>query len=151
MVSLGLEVSMSHVRLLELRNTYKWGGGPDKTVLLSAAQHDPSRVSVVVTYIRDVHDHEFSIAEKAHGLGLTFYEIEERSKFDLNVLLTIRDIIIKHDINLIHSHDYKSDLFAYLARYLCWRRRLALLSTAHGWALLGARGEIYRHLDLFLA
>ena len=31
---------MAPVRLLELRNTYKWGGGPDKTILLSAARHD---------------------------------------------------------------------------------------------------------------
>ena len=74
---------MAPVRLLELRNTYKWGGGPDKTILLSAARHDPSRVSVVVAYVRDANDHEFKIAEKAHALGLTFYEIEERGKFDL--------------------------------------------------------------------
>jgi glycosyltransferase involved in cell wall biosynthesis len=141
---------MSHVRLLELRNTYKWGGGPDKTILLSAARHDPSRVSVVVAYVRDVCDHAFKIAEKARGLGLTFYEIEERSKFDLSVLLAIRAIIIKHNINLIHSHDYKSDLFAYLVRCLFWRRHLPILCTAHGWALLGARGAVYRHLDLFL-
>jgi glycosyltransferase involved in cell wall biosynthesis len=141
---------MAPVRLLELRNTYKWGGGPDKTVLLSAERHDPSRVSVVVAYVRDVHDHEFNIADKAHALGLTFYEVEERSKFDPRVLRTIRDIVIKHDINLIHAHDYKSDLFAYLVRCLLLGRRLSLLSTAHGWALLTTRGEIYRRLDLFL-
>jgi len=141
---------MPPIRLLELRNTYKWGGGPDKTVLLSAARHDPNRVSVVVAYVRDMHDHEFKIAEKARALGLTFYEIEERGKFDLRVLQAIRDIIIKHDINLMHSHDYKSDLFAYIVRFLLWRRRLSLLSTAHGWALLSARGELYRRLDLFL-
>src|SRR6266478_10177567 len=85
------------VRLLELRNTYKWGGGPDKTVLLSAARHDPSRVSVVVAYVRDANDHEFKIADKARALRLTLYEIEERSKFDPRVLRAIREIIIKHD------------------------------------------------------
>jgi glycosyltransferase involved in cell wall biosynthesis len=138
------------VRLLELRNTYKWGGGPDKTILFSAAHHDPRRVSTVVAYVRDTRDQEFAIADKAHALGLTFYEIEERGKLDLRVLGAIRDIVIRHDINLIHAHDYKSDLFAYLVRYMLWRRRIALLSTAHGWALLSMRGEIYRHLDLFL-
>jgi glycosyltransferase involved in cell wall biosynthesis len=143
-------VNVPEIRLLELRNTYKWGGGPDKTILLSAERHDPSRVNVVVAYIRDVRDCEFEIAKKARAKGLTFYEIIERGKFDPSVLRTIRDIVIRHDINLIHSHDYKSDLFAYLVRKWLWRRRIALISTAHAWVILGPRGEFYRKLDLRL-
>jgi glycosyltransferase involved in cell wall biosynthesis len=141
---------MAEVRLLELRNTYKWGGGPDKTILLSAERHDPARVSVVVVYVRDAHDQEFRIAEKARARGLTFYEIAERGKFDPRVLKAIRDIVVRHDINLIHAHDYKSDLFAYLVRRLLRHRPIALLSTAHAWVMLGLRGELYRRLDLFL-
>jgi glycosyltransferase involved in cell wall biosynthesis len=141
---------MANVRLLELRNTYKWGGGPDKTILLSAEQHDRTRVVVVVTYIRDVRDQEFRITDKARARGLTYYEIPEHGKFDLRVLRAIRDIVIHHDINLIHSHDYKSDLFAYLVRRWLWRRPIALVSTAHAWVMLGARGEFYRRLDLWL-
>jgi len=141
---------MADVRLLELRNTYKWGGGPDKTILLSAEKHDTSRVSVVVVYIRDVLDHEFQITEMAKGRGLTYYEVPERGKFDLRVLGALREIIIRHDINMIHGHDYKSDLFAYLIRKLMWRRSIALVSTAHAWVMLGKKGELYRQLDLFL-
>ena len=141
---------MAQIRLLELRNTYKWGGGPDKTILLSAEQHDRSRVSVVVAYIRDVRDREFLITEMARSRGLLYYEILEKGKFDPQVVKTIRDIVVKHDINLIHSHDYKSDLFAYLVRHWLWRRHIALISTAHAWVMLGLKGEIYRRLDLFL-
>ncbi len=138
------------VRLLELRNTYKWGGGPDKTILLSAEKHDRARVEVVVVYIRDVRDHEFQITEMARGRGLTYYEVPESGKFDPRVLRALRDIIIRHDINMIHGHDYKSDLFAYLVRKWLWRRSISLVSTAHAWVMLGLRGEFYRRLDLFL-
>ena len=141
---------MAQIRLLELRNTYKWGGGPDKTILLSAEQHDRSRVSVVVAYIRDVRDREFLITEMARSRGLLYYEILEKGKFDPQVVKTIRDIVVKHDINLIHSHDYKSDLFAYLVRHWLWRRHIALVSTAHAWVMLGLKGEMYRRLDLLL-
>lgn len=141
---------MPEVRLLEVRNTYKWGGGPDKTILLSAEQHDKSRVTVVVAYIRDVRDDEFQITEKARAKGLTFYEIEERGKFDPRVLRALRDIVVRHNINLIHSHDYKSDLFAYLVgRWMC-PHSVRLLSTAHAWVLLGLKGELYRRLDLMI-
>ena len=141
---------MAKVRLLELRNTYKWGGGPDKTILLSAEQHDRARVEVVIAYIRDATDNEFRIAEKARAKGLTFYEIEEHGKLDLRVLQALSAIVVRHDINLIHSHDYKSDLFAYLLRWKLRTRRLAVISTLHGWALLGIRGYMYWLLDLFL-
>lgn len=141
---------MAEIRLLELRSTYKWGGGPDKTILLSAERHTKSRVSVVVAYIRDARDHEFVIGQKARDRGLTFYELVEHGKLDLRVLQAIRDIVIRHDINLIHGHDYKSDLFAWLVRLSMWRRRIALVSTAHAWVILGLRGALYRRLDLFL-
>jgi glycosyltransferase involved in cell wall biosynthesis len=142
---------MAEIRLLELRNTYKWGGGPDKTVLLSAERHDRTQVEVVVAYIRDVRDKEFSITSKARARGLTFYEIEERGKLDLRVLHALRDIVVKHDINLIHGHDYKTDLFAAMLRWwIGQRRRFSLVSTAHAWVMLGRRGDLYRRLDIAL-
>lgn len=144
------KAEMTKVRLLELRNTYKWGGGPDKTVLLSAERHDRSRVQVVVAYIRDVRDQEFSIAEKARAKGLTFYEVEERSKFDPRVLQKLKHLVLTHDINLVHGHDYKSDLMAYLLRLWLWQRKIKLVSTAHAWVMLGWKGAFYRRMDLEL-
>lgn len=141
---------MSEIRLLEVRNTYKWGGGPDKTILLSAALHDRARVSTVVAYIRDVRDREFTITQKARALDLNFYEIPERGKFDPRVLSALRKLVVQHDINLIHPHDYKSDLFCYLVSLSLRNRPLTLISTAHNWAMMGFRGEIYKRLDLFV-
>lgn len=141
---------MADIRLLELRNTYKWGGGPDKTILLSAEQHDRALVEVVVTYIRDIRDHEFCITDKAKARALTCYEIKERGKLDLRVLRALQNIVLRHDINLIHAHDYKSDLFAYLLRRRLRHRYLALMSTAHAWVMTGLRGEVYKRLDLLL-
>lgn len=141
---------MPDVRLLEVRNTYKWGGGPDKTILLSAEQHNKARVLPVVAYVRDAYDREFQIAEKARSKNLTFYEIEERGKFDPRVLFRLREIVREHDINLVHSHDYKSDFFAYiLARWLS-PKPVRLISTAHAWVILGMKGEFYRRADLLL-
>jgi glycosyltransferase involved in cell wall biosynthesis len=141
---------MPEVRLLEVRNTYKWGGGPDKTILLSAVLHDRARVSTVVAYIRDIRDREFTITQKARALGLNYYEIPERGKFDPRVLSALRRLIAQHNINLVHPHDYKSDLFCYLASRSLRDRPLTLISTAHNWAMMGLRGEIYKRLDLFV-
>lgn len=138
------------VRLLELRNTYKWGGGPDKTILLSAESHDPARVEVVVAYVRDIRDSEFQITQKAKEMGLTYYEIPESGKLDIRVFGAIRDIVRRHDINLIHGHDYKSDFFAYFVSRFMKKPDLAVISTAHAWVMLGPRGRFYRWMDLLL-
>jgi len=103
-----------------------------------------------VVYIRDVRDQEFQITEMARGRGLTYFEVPERGKFDPSVLTAIRDLVIRYDINLIHGHDYKSDLFAYLVgRWMC-PKPVAIVSTAHAWVMLGPKGELYRRLDMFL-
>src|SRR5689334_18823470 len=62
-------------RVMDLRGTYKGGGGPDKTVLNSAAQHDPERVHVLVTYLRQPWDHEFQIPEMARQLGINYVDV----------------------------------------------------------------------------
>ena len=141
---------MADIRLLELRSTYKWGGGPDKTILLSAQQHDPARVTVVVAYIRDVRDHEFQITEMARKRGLTFYEVLEKGKLDLNVFRALRDIIVKHDINLIHSHDYKTNFFAYVLKWWLRKVDLTILSTEHAWVMINALGAFYQRLDQYI-
>lgn len=136
------------VRLLELRNTYKWGGGPDKTILLSAERHDPAKVGVTVAYVRGTRDEAFRVTERGRPDRFTYYELAERGKLDPAVLLRLRRIVRQHDINLIHGHDYKSDLFAYLLAKSLPGRRIRLLATAHAWVMLGAKGALYRRLDL---
>jgi glycosyltransferase involved in cell wall biosynthesis len=69
---------------------------------------------------------------------------------DFRVLHELSNIVLRHEINLIHSHDYKSDLFAFLLRWKLRPRSLAVISTMHGWALSGWRGRIFWQLDLLL-
>src|SRR5207253_4655400 len=42
------------VRILELRSVRGTGGGPEKTILLGAANADPDRWRVTVCYVRDI-------------------------------------------------------------------------------------------------
>ena len=44
------------IRILELRSVWGTGGGPEKTILLGAAQADPQRFVVTVCYVRDDRD-----------------------------------------------------------------------------------------------
>ena len=68
------------VRIMELRGTYKGGGGPDKTILLSAERHDKARFFVLVTYLRQPNDDEFRIGQMAANRGINYLDVREHNQ-----------------------------------------------------------------------
>ncbi len=118
------------INVLELRSVRGTGGGPEKTILQSAARTDPSRFRVVVCYVRDRRDEVFAIDAKAAALGVQYVDVWERHSFDPAVWPALRRLIREHRIDIVHSHDYKTNLLAYL---LGKAAGIVPLSTVHGW------------------
>ncbi|MEO8680097.1 MAG: glycosyltransferase [Vicinamibacterales bacterium] len=127
------------VRVLELRSVRGTGGGPEKTILLGAAMADPDRVQVTVCYLRDQRDTAFGVAERAAAAPVDYVEIEERHSFDPAVWPRLRQLIKNRKIDLVHAHDYKTDM---LALFLSRATGVAALSTAHGWTGHSARERL---------
>ena len=129
-------VASPPVRVMDFRGTNKGGGGPDKTVLNSAALHDRSKVDVLVTYLRNPQDEEFfQITRMAEERGIKFVAVDDRSKFDWRCLLELRRLIRKHAIQVLHTHDEKTLLDGFLLRLMC--PGLRLLHTCHSHADYG--------------
>lgn len=124
------------VRVLELRSVRGTGGGPEKTIILSAAMADVSRVRVTVCYIRDQRDGVFAIDERAAKAGVDYVEVRERHSFDLSVWNKLRALIAERRIDIIHAHEYKTDLLALMLSRVTGARALA---TVHGWTGHSAR------------
>lgn len=118
------------IRVLELRSVRGTGGGPEKTILHGAAAADPSRYAVTVCYLRAPKDPLFGIGERAERLGLDYQEIAERHPFDSGVLAALRRLVRQRGIEIVHAHDYKTDLLACLLARL---ERVVPLATVHGW------------------
>jgi glycosyltransferase involved in cell wall biosynthesis len=136
------------IRVLELRSVRGTGGGPEKTILLGAAQADPSRWHVTVCYIRDARDGVFGIDKRAAGLGVDYTEIRERHSFDVSVWPALRRLIRDRHIDIVHAHDYKTNLLAWLLHRL---KGTPVLATAHGWTGHSPRERrVYYPLDKWL-
>lgn len=118
------------VRVLELRSVRGTGGGPEKTILLGAAMADPSRAQVTVCYLRDQRDGVFRIHERAAAVGVDYVEVPERHSFDPGVWGKLRRLIAERRIDVLHAHDYKTNLLALL---LARATGVRALSTVHGW------------------
>jgi glycosyltransferase involved in cell wall biosynthesis len=118
------------LRILELRSVVGSGGGPEKTILLGTAGTDRREFAITICYLRDLRDTRHDMAERAKALGVDYQEVTERHSFDWRVWPALKALCRSRQIELVHSHDYKTDLFALmLSRSL----GIAALATAHGW------------------
>src|SRR5450759_4513640 len=101
------------IRVLELRSVRGTGGGPEKTILLGAARADRSRFAVPVCYIRDLRDDVFEIDRRARASAVDYVEISERHSFDPAIWGALRRLVHERQIDIVHAHDYKTDLLAW--------------------------------------
>ena len=135
------------IRVLELRSVRGTGGGPEKTILLGAARADRSRFAVTVCYIRDQRDEVFAIDRRARAAAVDYVEISERHSIDPSIWRALRTLIRERGIDIVHAHDYKTDLLAWaLARV----EPVVALSTAHGWSRSSVRELAYYFADKLL-
>ena len=118
------------VRVLELRSVRGTGGGPEKTILAGAAIADPQRTQVVVCYLRDARDAVFHIDRRASDAQVDYVEILERHSFDWAIWHQLTQLVRDRRIQIVHAHDYKTDL---LALWLSRSLGIRALSTVHGW------------------
>jgi glycosyltransferase involved in cell wall biosynthesis len=128
------------LRVLELRCAEGEGGGPEKTILNGAAWSDPEQFAVTVCYLRDSSDVSTGIPERAAALGLDYGELRPRGPFDAAVFPALRRLVRERSIDLVHAHDYKSDLFALLLGRL---EGVIPLATAHGWTGSSRRERLF--------
>jgi glycosyltransferase involved in cell wall biosynthesis len=133
------------IRVLELRSVRGTGGGPEKTILSGAAQADHSKYEITVCYIRDRRDDVFGIDQRASAAQVDYVEILEKHSFDVGIWPQLRKLVRDRQIDIVHAHEYKTDLVTLLlARY----ERVIPLATAHGWTGHSARERlVYYPLD----
>lgn len=129
------------IRILELRSVVGAGGGPEKTILNGAHLADPTRFAVTVCYLRAARDAKCDIASRAAALHLDYVEIEEESSYDPLVWRSLRRLAYERGIDIVHAHDYKTDLLALL---LARAEGVIPVTTAHGWT-----GQSWRERRLY--
>lgn len=141
---------MQPVRIMDFRGTYKGGGGPDKTILNSAALHDKSRVYVLVTYIRQPGDDEFQIADMAKSLGINYVDLVDRKMLDWTCICQLKELICKEKIALLHTHDDKTMLYGFILKYLVPGLRIMYTCHSHSEYARESFDNSYNYLQFIL-
>ena len=121
---------MRPIRVLELRSVFGTGGGPEKTILSGAALSDPREFDITVCYLRAADDDRSDVRRRAKELDLHYLELLERSSVDPAIWGQLQRVVRRCAIDIVHAHDYKTDLLAVL---LARSEGTLAMATAHGW------------------
>lgn len=139
-----IEIPEKKIKIMHLRSITGSGGGPEKTILLSCEKIDKNRFDMICVYLKDEKDTSFNITRRAKEKKLSFYEIIERRRVDWHAIRKIVNLLKKRQIDILHCHDYKSDILGFFISRVC---SVKLVTTIHGWIRRDLKEKIYVWLD----
>ena len=116
--------------------------------ILALIKHLPrEQIESFVGVIKDAPDLEAPLCTVASELGFQTHVIESYGKLSRSAVGQLRRVLIDHQIDILHTHGYKTDLIGSLAAR---GTRCKTLSTPHGWSVnAGIKLRVYEALDRF--
>jgi glycosyltransferase involved in cell wall biosynthesis len=121
------------------------GGGPDKTILLSATFLSDTNYWLAAAYMHPPGDTGFeSLRHRAAAAGCPLVGVPDRGPFDLRVFHALLALCRHLGVRIWHSHDYKTNLLGVLLRRF---HSMKLVTTAHGWVKRTARTPVYHAFE----
>jgi len=93
------------------------------------------------------HLHEQELCAKAQASGLDAERVPCRGRFDISTVQSLRRAIAAQPDAVLHVHDYKSALHAWLAR---GNRRTPIVITSHGQFSFTPALQLYHRIELQL-
>jgi glycosyltransferase involved in cell wall biosynthesis len=109
-------------------------------MLEMAARIDPQRFHLKTAVFVDQRDPGNAYLDALRERGVDACALPTAGPFDRRVLARISELVREESIDMIHAHDYKSDILTALLR-----RRLGLpvLTTCHGWITTNWKRRAY--------
>lgn len=126
--------------------------GAERWILSLIKYLDPNRIESSIGVINDGDYVEIPLCAEAERLNIPTCIVKARGRFNLYAVTKLREYIKTNDIDIVHTHFYKTDLIGFLAAI---GTRCKVISTPHGWASkpslrLGAYQRISRLVFPFL-
>lgn len=136
------------MRILQLISTRGFFGAENVVVELASALQAAGDTVFVGTFSNRHADERASseLAEQAKKRGLKTELFDCKGRIDLGTVSSIRRFVEENGIDVIHSHGYKSNIYAYLANRKIKKR---LVTTCHNWINANSKMSLYTRLDKF--
>lgn len=105
--------------------------GAERWILALAKHLDRSKVKTWVGAVRDQAGLEVPLCREAEKLGLDTVVFDAPGRLNFSAVRQIRQFILANDIQILHTHFYKTDLLGLLATR---GTACKIVTTPHGWS-----------------
>jgi glycosyltransferase involved in cell wall biosynthesis len=117
-----------------------------ENVVVNLAKEQKKNLDVCVGVFRDRREPHTEVAIEAERNGIKTEIFDCAGKIDIMTIKNIRKTIKEKEIDIVHSHGYKSNIYGILASR---KTKVKSIATCHNWSMTDPKMRKYRHLDLF--
>lgn len=119
--------------------------GAERWILALIRHLDPTQVDSIVSVICDDPDLTAPLCQEAQALGFRIRIFEAFGRVNWSAIGQLRQFILSENVQILHTHGYKTDIIGLLATR---NTSCRLLSTPHGWSVqAGIKLRVYEALD----
>jgi glycosyltransferase involved in cell wall biosynthesis len=118
--------------------------GAENVVIHLALALKRLNCEVVIGVFQNRHRPNTEIAETARQHGLEIAVFECRGRLDFGTVRAIRNFICERELDILHTHGYKANIYGYRAAK---STRAGLVATAHSWPGKSPILRLYALLD----
>ncbi|MGA1825627.1 MAG: glycosyltransferase family 4 protein [bacterium] len=119
----------SKIKVLQLGNP-KGLYGAERWIVTLIRYLNPKKVESCVASIKDESHLDVPLCFVAEKFGFPTKTFECYGKLNFSAVTKLREFILKHRINILHTHGYKTDLLGLLSTK---GTQCKIISTPHGW------------------
>ncbi len=112
--------------------------------ILTIGKNIDKKFHILLICMRSQDKKSELLMEKAKCIGIHVIPVDVRGKIDLKSIYSIRNILKNNNINIIHSHDFKSNMYGFLASVNLGIRRVL---TAGGTTRDSLLKKFYMYVD----
>lgn len=116
--------------------------GAERVILNLATQLKEGTSTVGALHNR--HNPHLEIIQAAERLELKTTVFDSQGQCDVKTVLQIKKFLTENQVDILHTHNYKSDILGFLAARLAGKRWVA---TNHVWHGTDAKMRFYERLD----
>jgi glycosyltransferase involved in cell wall biosynthesis len=140
-------MKQTKINILDLRDS-PWFDGPGRTILECAEDICRKKFRIVIGAFDNGNINGTTYEHEARKKQLDVVRVREKKAFDLRVLKQIVSFINEYEINIIHTHDFRSNLIGIITAKLL---RRPIIATVHGWITNNKKSKIKAVIDKWIA
>ena len=131
------------INILHLRDS-PWVDGPGRTILESASRINPEKYGYFIGAFCNKNSQGNPFIDTAVERKLKVFRIDESYSLDWTILSQIERLIVREKVDIIHTHEVRSDLFGLVAAKMAG---VPVMTTLHGWIQNGLKGKLFTKID----